>query len=127
MRKSNWDQFSFFTTMDSVYVPNYSRTGPDLFVYNLQAGDAEPEKFLKNVNGIEVRPVQHVIGYRRTKFGDDPNPAIIYTSQNKIIITQWPRNQETVDSKAEEETEPYRQRQPAATHHLHEDRWSDSD
>lgn len=127
MRKSNWDQFSFFTTMDSIYVPNYGRTGPDLFAYNLQSGDAEPKKFIKNVNGIEVRPVQHVIGYRRTKFGDDPNPAIIYTSQNKIIITQWPRNQETVDSNVAEDSELYRPRQPAATNYLHEDRWSDSD
>lgn len=129
MKKSNHDQFSFFTTMDSIYVPNHGRTGPDLFAYNLQTGDAQPEKCVKNINEVEVRPVERVIGYRKTQFGDDPNPAILYTSLNKVIIAQWPRNSKADEAIAREESGPSEttRQSTTATNHLHEDRWSDSD
>lgn len=117
-------KITLFSTMDRLYAPNSFRVGPDIHALNRRTGAPESEYDLSHPEG--KRPVHHVIGFRRTKFGDDPNPALIYTTNTQIVVSRMMTHSEPLPLEEDQDAEDRRKRN-AAQLVEHEDRWSDSD
>ena len=109
---------TLFSTVDQVYSPNLFTIGPDLFCFDRNSGQRQ---LVHELSHNELRrPVLHVTGFRRTKYGDDPNPALVYTSSSQIVVSRMMTHAEPFDLVEEQNRCNERDR-------LQQDRWSDSD
>ncbi|KAJ6216690.1 hypothetical protein RDWZM_007847 [Blomia tropicalis] len=124
-------KLNILCTMDRIYTPNLYNYGPDVFCFDRKTGQRLLNHELKH--HLSQRPILQVIGYRRTMFGDDPNPAIIYSGINHIVVSRMSIFSEPLN---EDETSIHgndgsftkiKSRDHLTSSILHQDRWSDSD